>query len=147
MIPISLHPPFYHCPMLSMAHIYCIFKSVHLQIPNLWTSDQVAMALVFNNDHIVYYHMDSLQSMDLAWPYFTHPDYWLSNVGSTPIIYLLILLTKWGLIPIATLTSLMDGQAIHLLALHVITLWLSLINQMLICLLELPCIQHYELPC
>ena len=33
------------------------------------------MALAFNTDHTVYYHMDALWSMGLAWTYFTHPAY------------------------------------------------------------------------
>ena len=35
------------------------------------------MTLAFNNDHIIYYQMDALQSMGLALTYFTHPDYFV----------------------------------------------------------------------
>ena len=53
---------------------------LHLWALNLhyhtWqASDQVTMALAFNNEHIVYYHMDALWSMALMQTNFTHPDY------------------------------------------------------------------------
>ena len=33
------------------------------------------MALLFNNDQIIYYHMDALWSMILAQMFFAYPDY------------------------------------------------------------------------
>ena len=33
------------------------------------------MALDFNNNHIIYYHMDAQQSIWLAQTYFASPDY------------------------------------------------------------------------
>ena len=30
---------------------------------------------MFNNDHTLYSHMDATWSVELAWTYFTHPDY------------------------------------------------------------------------
>ena len=46
-----------------------------LHLHTQWDSDWLTMALVLNNDHIIYYHMDALLSVGLAWTYFAHPDY------------------------------------------------------------------------
>ena len=39
--------------------------------------DHITMALIFNNAHIIYYHMDVTWSMGLVQTYFTHPDYFV----------------------------------------------------------------------
>ena len=33
------------------------------------------MNLIFNTNHIIYYHMDAQYAIGLEWPYFTSPDY------------------------------------------------------------------------
>ena len=58
------------------------------------------MALMFNDDHIIYYHMDATHSFGLVQNYFTHPNYSVVNFGSAPLIYLLTQVTKWDLRPI-----------------------------------------------
>ena len=60
--------------------------------------NQVPTALVFNNNHVIYYHMDAQWSIGLAWTYFANA-IWLSNVGSMLHCYLLKLLTKQSPIP------------------------------------------------
>ena len=35
------------------------------------------MALLMNDAHIIYYHMDALWSVGLEWSYFSHPDYFV----------------------------------------------------------------------
>ena len=66
--------------MLSMANINHAFE--HLAICTHFTprsqysvgQDQVIMALTFNDNHIIYCHMDAQHSIGLAWTYFTSPD-------------------------------------------------------------------------
>ena len=48
--------------------------SIDAIIPN-WFYDQVTMALLFNNNHKISYHMDAQWSIGFAWIYFTNPDY------------------------------------------------------------------------
>ena len=67
------------------------------------------MALGFNNEQVIYYHMVAIQSVGLVWTYFAHPDFLVINVGSVPHIYPLILLSKWDLTPIIMLSSLRGG--------------------------------------
>ena len=43
--------------------------------------------------------MKATWSVNFVCTYFAHPDYWWSNVGSTLPIFILIQLTKWGLLP------------------------------------------------
>ena len=57
--------------------------------------------------------MDTLWSIGYAQTYFTHP-VWLSNIAFVTLIYLLILLTKWGLRPINMLSCLRGGRVICL---------------------------------
>ena len=52
------------------------------------------MSLAFNNEHIVYYHMDALWLMVWCRPVSLTLTVWLSNVGSMHFIYPLILLTN-----------------------------------------------------
>ena len=93
------------------------------------------MALVFNNECIIYYQLDALWSMDVVQTISLTLTIWLSNDDSVPLIHPLMLLTKWGLRPIAMLSSLMDGWAIHPLAPHAIVSLLSMFKLMLLCLL------------
>ena len=51
------------------------------------------MALTFNNDHIIYYHMDATWSTSFVWIYSLILTIWWSNAGSAPPIYFLIQLT------------------------------------------------------
>ena len=82
------------------------------------------MALAFNNDHIIDYHMDALQSVDLAQTYFTDPDYlvfqcWVftvylssdtvNQVEPQAYHYVTFFLGGWATCPLET---------------HITTLWL-----------------------
>ena len=53
-------------------HLYMLKLHFHTQ----WHSD----TLQCNNIHIIYYHMDTTQSVGLAWTFFTHPDYLVIQV-------------------------------------------------------------------
>ena len=53
----------YISPMFPMNCAWCVFEFSTLWAPKLnlhtqWDSDQKAMALPLNNDHIIYYDMD-----------------------------------------------------------------------------------------
>ena len=54
-----------------MAHAWCIIKWFpHLQVFNLHyhtqqASDHITMALAFNGEHTMYYHMDALYPIGL----------------------------------------------------------------------------------
>ena len=86
---ISLHPPSLHMKecQLVMLHFlqltWGLFSNTlaiaHISIADtilsgLW-SEQVTMALAFNDIHIIYCHMDALQSTGLAQTNFTCLDY------------------------------------------------------------------------
>ena len=68
--------------------------------------DRVTMALTFNNNHIICYHMEMKWSIGLAWPISLLLTVWLSSDGSVPQFCFLILLTKQNPIPIIILRSL-----------------------------------------
>ena len=56
------------------------FQILHLCIPMLhlhtwWDLDWFTMALAFNNDHTIYYHIYATWSVELVWTYFGHPHY------------------------------------------------------------------------
>ena len=65
---------------------------------------------------------------------FAHPVLWL-NVGSMPLIYLLILLTKQGYKSVVMLSSFWGGWNTCLLTPRVNASWLYLITPMLQCLM------------
>ena len=99
--------------MLSVANINHVFEHliICMCLSQRWKylvhQDQVIMALVFNNNHINWYHMDTWHSIGLGWIYFTSPDYVLSNIGSIPLSSNMTWLTQQSPIPINTQSSLM----------------------------------------
>ena len=62
------------CAMLSMAHIRYVFKCpvicmhFHVCYHTSQAYDQVPMAMVFNNNHIIYYHRNMQWSVGLDRP-------------------------------------------------------------------------------
>ena len=48
---------------------------LRLHFHTWWHFDHIIMTLKMNNGHIIYYHMDTTQSVSWAWAYFNHPDY------------------------------------------------------------------------
>ena len=90
----TLQYTFYSLCMVHLkpfSHLLAINPHHH----TLWFSGQVNMSLVFNNKHVIYYHMDALWSVGLVKTYFFTLVFWLSNDGSMPLIYPLTLVTKW----------------------------------------------------
>ena len=67
-----------------------------LHLHTQWDIDQFTMVLAFNNDYIIYYHMDATQSVGVAQTCFSNAVWW-SKVGSAPPLYFLTELTNWSL--------------------------------------------------
>ena len=57
-------------------------------------SDQVTVALAFNDNHIIYYHMDLQWSTGLEWTYITNLDCLVVQCWVSATFYLLTQLTK-----------------------------------------------------
>ena len=80
--------------------IWCWFlNGLLIHIFGVWSShftgnwlQQVTMALAFNNNHIIYYHMDAQFSRRSAWTYFTGPDYSAAPDWIHATFYILTLL-------------------------------------------------------
>ena len=69
---------------LPTANMHSVFKhlSIHAyayyddwQYGSQWDMIEVIIALAFNNNHIICYHMDMQWSVGLRWCYFVSPDY------------------------------------------------------------------------
>ena len=75
------------------------------------------MTLAFNSDHTLYYPMDTIRSVGLAWTYFTHPDYlvvlcWvcvtylsldtIDPIGSQTYCYAKFFMGRMGYTPLGT---------------------------------------------
>ena len=46
-----------------------------LHLHTLKDTAWLTMSLAFNSEHIIYYHMDAIWSVGLAWTYLAHPNY------------------------------------------------------------------------
>ena len=78
---------YHYIPLFLTRKLCYTFYSLcmlNLQIWNLDTWSMLAffvgfcqdtMGVLYNNNHIIFYHIDALQAVGLAWTYFTYPDY------------------------------------------------------------------------
>ena len=76
--------------------------------------DTLYMAVAFNNNHFIYYHMDAQLSVGLGWTYFASPDYlvvqyWVHSM----FFFILILVIQQGYMCIAIKSFLRHSGVKH----------------------------------
>ena len=108
-------PSYAFCDLLLVGIIILHLHAPKLHLHTGWDPDQFTMALMFNSDCIIYYHMHEIFSTSRL---FGGPMLGLQHSN------LLIQLTKRGLKSIAMLSSFQRGLVTHLLALYGIASWL-----------------------